>query len=37
MQGGIVVGFSFLIELSFLEGLKRLEQYNAKVVTLLKY
>jgi adenine phosphoribosyltransferase len=37
MQGGTVVGFSFLIELSFLEGLKRLEQYNAKVVTLLKY
>ncbi|MBL7981056.1 MAG: adenine phosphoribosyltransferase [Flavobacteriales bacterium] len=37
MQGGTVAGFSFLIELSFLEGLKRLEQYNAKVVTLLKY
>lgn len=37
MQGGTVAGFSFLIELSFLEGLRKLEPYNAKVVTLMTY
>lgn len=37
MQGGLVSGFSFLIELSFLDGLRKLESYNAKVVTLLTY
>lgn len=37
MQGGSVAAFSFLIELSFLHGLKKLEPYNAKVVTLLTY
>ncbi len=37
MQGGSVAGFSFLIELSFLEGLRKLQPYNAKVVTLLTY
>lgn len=37
MQGGTVAGFSFLIELSFLHGLRKLEPYNAKVVTLLTY
>lgn len=37
MQGGTVAGFSFLIELSFLEGLRKLEPYNAKVVTLITY
>ncbi|WKZ64924.1 MAG: adenine phosphoribosyltransferase [Flavobacteriales bacterium] len=37
MQGGNVAGFSFLIELSFLNGLRKLEPYNAKVVTLMTY
>lgn len=37
MQGGTVAGFSFLIELSFLNGLRKLEPYNAKVVTLMTY
>jgi len=37
MQGGSVAAFSFLIELSFLNGLKKLEHCNAKVVTLLTY
>lgn len=37
MQGGTVSGFSFLIELAFLQGMKRLEHYNAKVVTLKTY
>jgi len=37
MQGGSVAGFSFLIELSFLNGLRKLEPYNAKVVTLMTY
>lgn len=37
MQGGTVAGFSFLIELSFLQGLQKLEPYNAKVVTLMTY
>jgi len=37
MQGGSVAAFSFLIELSFLHGLKKLEPYNAKVTTLLTY
>lgn len=37
VQGGSVAGFSFLIELSFLNGLRKLEPYNAKVVTLVTY
>ena len=37
MQGGRVAGFSFLIELSFLHGIRKLEPYNAKVVTLKTY
>jgi adenine phosphoribosyltransferase len=37
LQGGSVAGFSFLIELSFLNGLRKLEPYNAKVVTLMTY
>ncbi len=37
MQGGTVAGFSFLIELAFLEGMQRLEQYKARVVTLVTY
>ena len=37
MQGGIVTAFSFLIELSFLNGLDRLKNYNAHVVNLITY
>ncbi|MBK9147603.1 MAG: adenine phosphoribosyltransferase [Flavobacteriales bacterium] len=37
MQGGTLAGFSFLIELSFLHGMRKLESYNTKVVTLLTY
>lgn len=37
MQGGTVSGFAFLIELAFLNGLTKLEPFNAKVVTLQTY
>lgn len=37
MQGGIVSAFSFLIELSFLQGVDRLRPYNAEVVRLVTY
>lgn len=37
MQGGIVSAFSFLIELSFLNGAHRLKDYNANVVSLITY
>lgn len=37
MQGGSVAGFSFLIGLGFLNGMQRLEPYDAKVVTLLTF
>lgn len=37
VQGGTVAGFSFLIELSFLQGLRKLEPYNAKVIALQTY
>lgn len=37
MQGGELAGFSFLIELSFLNGVERLEQYDSRIVTLLTY
>ncbi|HMC97701.1 MAG TPA: adenine phosphoribosyltransferase [Flavobacteriales bacterium] len=37
MQGGKVAGFSFLIELSFLNGLERLRAYNAEVTRLISY
>ena len=37
MQGGIVTAFSFLIELSFLNGMDRLKNYNAHVVNLITY
>lgn len=37
MQGGTVAAFSFLIELSFLKGLERLQHYNAPVVRLTTY
>ncbi len=37
MQGGEVAGFSFLIELAFLEGLCKLQPYNAKVIALQTY
>ncbi|MEZ4739429.1 MAG: adenine phosphoribosyltransferase [Flavobacteriales bacterium] len=36
-QGGTVSAFSFLIDLSFLNGLDRLGQYDAKVVKLVTY
>lgn len=37
MQQGAVAGFSFLVELGFLNGLRKLEAYNAKVITLKTY
>ena len=37
MQGGVVAGFSFLIELSFLKGAQRLERYGADIVRLVTY
>ena len=37
MQGGHVAGFSFLIELSFLEGVRRLEALNAPIIRLITY
>ncbi len=36
MQGGTVAGFSFLIELSFLNGVQRLKPYNAPIISLVK-
>ena len=35
--GGEVAGFSFLIELAFLEGTKKLEKYNKKSISLISY
>ena len=37
MQGGHVAGFSFLLELSFLEGVRRLEALNAPIIRLITY
>ena len=37
MQGGIVAGFSFLIELEFLNGVDRLKPYNAEIIRLISY
>ncbi|MCB0769396.1 MAG: adenine phosphoribosyltransferase [Flavobacteriales bacterium] len=37
MQGGTVSAFSFLIDLSFLNGLERLKHYDAEVVKLVTY
>jgi adenine phosphoribosyltransferase len=37
MQGGTVAGFSFLIELSFLNGVQRLKPYNAPIISLVNY
>lgn len=36
-QGGTVAAFSFLIELSFLNGMDRLKPYGANVVSLVTY
>ncbi|HQW05858.1 MAG: adenine phosphoribosyltransferase [Flavobacteriales bacterium] len=36
-QGGVVAAFSFLIELSFLNGMDRLKPYGAEVVRLVTY
>ncbi|QQR87436.1 MAG: adenine phosphoribosyltransferase [Flavobacteriales bacterium] len=37
MQGGTVAGFSFLIELSFLNGAQRLQPYAADIIRLVTY
>lgn len=37
MLGGKIAGFSFLIELAFLNGRKKLEKYSGKIECLLKY
>lgn len=37
MQGAQVAGFSFLIELSFLNGVDRLKQYDASIISLVTY
>ena len=36
-QGAIVAGFSFLIELSFLEGLPRLKEYSENITRLITF
>ncbi|MBL8001635.1 MAG: adenine phosphoribosyltransferase [Flavobacteriales bacterium] len=36
-EGGVVAGFSFLIELSFLNGVERLKAYNAPLIRLVTY
>lgn len=36
-QGGELAGFSFLIELAFLEGGRRLQQYDADIYRLITY
>lgn len=37
MQGGEPIGFSFLVELSFLDGLRRLEGYSKDIYKLITY
>lgn len=37
MQGGIPAGFCFLVELSFLHGLRKLLPYNAEVTRMVTY
>ena len=37
IQGGKVGGFSFIIELEFLKGAKRLEKYSNKIFNLVSY
>ena len=37
MQDANVAGFSFLIELSFLNGVDRLKHYNASIISLVTY
>lgn len=37
MQGGQLAGFTFLLELSSLQGISRLERYNTRAVTLKTY
>ncbi len=37
MQGGNVAGFAFVIELSFLEGAKKLKSYSENIVKLVSY
>lgn len=37
MQGGEVAAFSFLIELSFLNGVEKLRHYNADIIRLVTY
>ena len=37
MQGGTVAAFSFLIELSFLNGVEKLHPYNADIIRLVTY
>lgn len=36
-QGGNVAGFSFLVELSFLEGAEKLKAYSDKITSLVSY
>ncbi len=36
-EGGIVAGFAFIVELSFLKGLEKLDQYNADILRLVTY
>ena len=36
-QGATVAGFAFLVELSFLDGKKRLEKYKGQVIDLISY
>lgn len=37
MQGGITVGFAFLVELGFLNGKQKLDNYSGKIISLVSY
>ena len=37
MQGGIIAGFAFLVELKFLSGKEKLQKYSSKNISLVSY
>ena len=37
MRGAQVVGFTFIVELGFLHGRQRLEQYSDKIISLASF
>ena len=36
-QGAEILGFSFVVELAFLEGRKRLEEFTSNITSIVKY